>query len=114
MHELSYMMRMTETALEACRENDLRRVDEMVISVGEATGLIPHFLEDYYPECVKGTILEGSKLTVNYVPVTAKCQECGQKYNPSRENHYCCPRCQSPKAVITGGREFTLERLIGD
>ncbi|MDD6351762.1 MAG: hydrogenase maturation nickel metallochaperone HypA [Lachnospiraceae bacterium] len=114
MHELSYMIRMVDTALVACKENDLTSVDELVIKVGETTGLIPHFLEDYYPQCIKGTILEGSKLTVNFIPVTARCDDCGTEYQPSRENSYKCPKCGSIHSKIIGGREFTLERIIGD
>lgn len=114
MHELSYMMRMVDTALAACKENDLTSVDELVIKVGETTGLVPHFLEDYYPQCIKGTILEGSKLTVNFIPVTARCDDCGTEYQPSRENSYKCPKCGSIHSKIIGGREFTLERIIGD
>ncbi|MQN01361.1 MAG: hydrogenase maturation nickel metallochaperone HypA [Lachnospiraceae bacterium] len=114
MHELSYMMRMVDTALEACKKNDLKKVTEMEISVGEATGLIPHYLKDYYPKCVKGTILEGSDLTVHFIPVMAKCSDCGSEYQPSKENDYRCPNCKSFKAVIVHGREFTLNRLTGE
>lgn len=114
MHELSYMMRMVDTALDACKQNDLEKVTEMDISVGEATGLIPHYLKDYYPQCVKDTILEGSKLTVHFIPVMAKCSDCGTEYNPSKENDYRCPSCNSFKATIVHGREFILDRLTGE
>lgn len=114
MHELSYMMRMVDTALEACQNNGLKSVSSMEISVGEATGLIPHYLKDYYPQCVKGTILEGSELCVHYIPVTARCSDCGNEYNPSRENDYRCPVCNSFKATIVHGREFILDRLTGE
>lgn len=114
MHELSYMSRMVTTALLACEENDIKKVDELVISVGETTGLIPHYLEDYYPKCTEGTLLEGSHLTVHFIPVTAKCLNCGEEYKPSPKDQYACPKCQSIKASFIAGREFRLDRIIGE
>ena len=114
MHELSYMMRMVDTALQACHDNDLKTVPTMEISVGEATGLIHHYLEDYYPQCVKDTILEDSTIKVNYIPVTAKCDDCGAEYTPSRENEYRCPECDSIHSRMIHGREFVLDRLVGE
>lgn len=108
------MMRMVDTALEACKKNDLKRVSGMEISVGEATGLIPHYLKDYYPQCIKGTILEGSSLKVNYIPVTAVCLDCGTEYTPSKENDYKCPSCKSFHSKMLHGREFILDRLTGE
>lgn len=105
---------MVDTALDACKENGLTTVQEMQISVGEATGLIPHYLEDYYPQCVKDTILENSTLKVDYIPVTAKCDDCGTEYTPSRENDYKCPQCGSIHSRMIHGREFILDRLIGE
>lgn len=105
---------MVDTALTACQENDLKTVTSIEISVGEATGLIPHYLEDYYPQCVKDTILENSTLKVNYIPVTAKCEDCGTEYTPSRENGYKCPQCASIHSRMIHGREFVLDRLTGE
>lgn len=105
---------MVDTALTACQENNLKTVTSIEISVGEATGLIPHYLEDYYPQCVKDTILENSTLKVNYIPVTAKCEDCGTEYTPSRENEYKCPQCASIHSRMIHGREFVLDRLTGE
>lgn len=105
---------MVDTALTACQENNLKTVTSIEISVGEATGLIPHYLEDYYPQCVKDTILENSTLKVNYIPVTAKCEDCGTEYTPSRENEYKCPQCRSIHSRMIHGREFVLDRLTGE
>ncbi|MBQ1821905.1 MAG: hydrogenase maturation nickel metallochaperone HypA [Lachnospiraceae bacterium] len=114
MHELSYMSRMVGMALDACKQNQLTSVESIEISVGETTGLVPHFLEDYYPECVKGTLLEGSKLYINFLPVTARCMDCGEEYKPGPENEYSCPMCRSIKSSFLHGREFTLDKIIGE
>lgn len=114
MHELSYMARMVNTAISAAHENNIKRIGSMEIAVGEMTGLVPEYLEHYYPAATEGTVLEGSKLIIDFCPVKARCQDCGNEYAPSRENSYKCPACGSVKASILSGREFDLVRLSGE
>lgn len=114
MHELSYITRMVSAALSAANENNIKRVDSMEIAVGEMTGLVPEYLERYYPAATEGSILEGSKLIIDFLPVKAECTDCGKVFAPSKENAYKCPVCGSPRAKVLSGREFDLVRLSGE
>lgn len=114
MHELSYICRMVSSAVSAADENNIKRVDSIEISVGEMTGLVPEYLERYYPAATEGTILEGSRLQIDFRPVQAKCTDCGTEYAPSKDNAYRCPACGSVKAHILSGREFDLVRFSGE
>lgn len=114
MHELSYIIRMADLAAAEAQRNDLHTVDTVEIRVGAMTGLIPEYLSHYYPEAVKGTILDGSRLLIDYRHVQSECTACGTVYAPSRENEYCCPVCGSPRGKLLSGREFDLVRITGE
>ena len=62
MHELSYLIRLAGIASESAEANHAKSVDTVTVAVGEMTGLVPEYLRRYWPQAVKGTILEGSAL----------------------------------------------------
>ena len=114
------MVKLVDSALEAVdQEQGGRlsggsgggRVSKMVVSVGEMTGVLPEYLYKYYPQTVKGTILEGAELEVIEVPVRVVCAGCGLEYGPTRENGYACPECKNKNGRIIAGRDVVLERL---
>ena len=57
----------------------VRRVARLVLQVGAMTGVIPHFVREYYPEACAGTRLEGSEIRVEEEPALVFCRECGEK-----------------------------------
>ncbi|WP_051226766.1 hydrogenase maturation nickel metallochaperone HypA/HybF [Butyrivibrio sp. MC2013] len=114
MHELSYITRLCKIAEATAVEQNAKSVDTLSIQVGEMTGLIPEYLQRYYPGVVKGTILDGSKLEIEYLPVKTRCSDCGELYHPCKDNSYLCPNCSSPKGEIINGREFLIKNMIID
>ena len=66
MHEMSYIMRLANMAAETAKANNATSVESVSIQVGEMTGLIPEYLHRYYPKAVEGTILEGSRLEIEF------------------------------------------------
>ena len=69
-------------------------------------------MHKYYPEAVKGTILENAQLVCEEVPVKALCEGCEIEYYPDKSNHYLCPNCGSRKAHIIEGKGVTLKNVI--
>ena len=112
MHEMSYIMRMVNLACEVARENNAKRVTQIVVDVGQTTGVMPYYMHKYYPEAVKNTIIEGAELICNEVPVKALCEECGKEYLPNRENRYLCPHCGGRKAHIIEGKDVILKNVV--
>ena len=86
MHEMSYVVRFVSLALDRAKESGASEVRSLTVSVGEMTDIVPEYLYRYYPEAVKGTIMEGSELKVEVVPVKIRCAGCGETYHPDRAN----------------------------
>ena len=111
MHEMSYVIRFVNLAEQTAREENAKRVISITVEVGETSGVLPEYLHKYYPDAVKGTLLEGSDLHVVSVPVEAVCGDCGTHYHPDRSNNYSCPACHSIRAKITDGRGVRLRTV---
>lgn len=111
MHELSYMIRLAHMASEAAAANHAKSVESVSVSIGTMVGLVPEYMQRYWPTAVKGTILEGSKLVIGEIPVEACCSSCGTVYRPDREHHYQCPVCGSSSGKLLHGREFLIQSI---
>ncbi|MBO4396741.1 MAG: hydrogenase maturation nickel metallochaperone HypA [Eubacterium sp.] len=106
------MVKLVDSALETFDHGKYEgRVSKMVVSVGEMTGVLPEYLYKYYPQTVKGTILEGAELEVVSVPVETECDGCGNTYHPMKNNGYTCPFCGNKNGRVIAGRDVVLERL---
>lgn len=111
MHEMSYVVRLVNSALDTAKEKKASRVNRLVVSVGEMTGVLPEYMHRYYDPAVRGTLLEGSQLEIREQPVEVLCKSCGAAYHPQRENGYACPECKSSEGEIIAGRSVTLEQV---
>ena len=82
-----------------------------VKSTGETTDIVPEYLYRYYPEAVKGTIMEGSELRVRVVPVRIRCAGCGKDYHPDRSHSYACPDCGQCEGEILAGKGMSISEI---
>lgn len=111
MHEMSYVVRFVNLAINTAEQSNAKSVSSITVSVGEMTDVLPEYLQRYYPQVVKGTILEKSKLILQKEPVTVKCLSCGETYHPTKENDYRCPACGSFRGKALSGRDVRLVRI---
>ena len=111
MHEMSYVVRFVNQALEVVGGSASGQVKRVTVSVGEMTDVLPEYLYKYYPLAVKETVLEGSELEVIEVPARVLCEGCQKEYHPSGENKYLCPNCGDSRGKIIAGRDVVLERV---
>ena len=99
MHEMSYVVKFVNDAIDAAVAGDAKKVVSITVSVGEMT------------DAVRGTILEGSELIVDTVPVKTVCLKCGESYHPVKDNGYTCPHCGDSAGRVIAGRDVVLERV---
>lgn len=114
MHEMSTVIRLVNLALHTIEQEGAEHILAVHVDVGEMTDIVPAYLIRYYPEAVKGTVLEGTALVPRTVPVSVRCSSCGHIYHPDREHKYRCPRCNSASAAVLQGRSVTLTSIEYD
>ena len=111
MHELTLLYGVVDIVGKVVEENGLDHVDAIVIEVGEATSVIPEFLQDGY-EVISDDydFLRGSELIIEKIKAIGLCRNCGTEF-PVVENKGLCPKCGSFDKDIIEGTDFFIREV---
>lgn len=108
MHELS----IAQNIIDLVRENidGKTNVKNIYLKLGEISGVIPDSLEFCFDVITKETELEGAKLVIEKIPVTAKCNKCALEFRI--ENlFFICPECGSADIKILTGTDMQITEI---
>jgi hydrogenase nickel incorporation protein HypA/HybF len=111
MHELSLITSVVETVTESLTAYPGARVKEVRLRVGALSAVIPESLEFCYGIAAEGTPLEGSRLTINVLPVVVHCARCGQDAELEGIQSFRCPTCGEPCSELRQGRELDIDSI---
>jgi hydrogenase nickel incorporation protein HypA/HybF len=111
MHELTLLYGVVDKVGKVVEENGLDHVDAIVIEVGEATSVIPEFLQDGY-EVISDDydFLRGSELIIERIKAIGLCRNCGTEF-PIVVNKGLCPECGSFDKDIIEGTDFFIKEI---
>lgn len=107
MHELSIAKNLIEIAAEAVGK-DGRAVAAVHIKVGALSGVAPEALTFAYDLAIEGTVLAGSKLMIQCVPVKIFCQRCCREVDLPGIQSFACPLCGQGSSDLRSGRELDI------
>lgn len=115
MHELSIACDLVEIAEAAAREAQVKQVDVVHLKLGVLAGIVKEALLFSYDIAVQGTLLEGSRLEIEDIPLVFYCPVCAcEREQPSIQS-FLCPNCGNPVREIRHGTELELAYLeIGE
>lgn len=111
MHELGVVIEVIKTVENFAKDNELTKIDTLVLQIGELSSMIPRYIEACYPAAVDGTLLQDTKLEIEIMPGNAICKKCSKVFNVI-ENNYMCPNCKSKDWDILCGREFMIKEIV--
>ncbi len=109
MHELSIAQNIVASVMDYLERHhpNCNKVSAIGVRVGMMTDLSPDALTFGYEVSRKGTVLDGSTIEIERVPVTAVCRDCGQR--TSIENLlFRCADCRSGNIEMETGMELDL------
>ena len=111
MHEYSLMQTLLDQVGEVAREHHARLVREIAVAVGPLSGVEPLLIEGAFRQWAVGEPFVGTKLTINFVPLTIQCLDCRQ---PSEviDFVFLCPYCGGEKTQVTGGDAVVLQQVV--
>lgn len=113
MHELGLLCAVVKTVESVMQEEKLSRVDKIVLSVGELSGVVPHFLDECWPAAVEGTPLAKTQLEYEMVPGICRCRDCGREFSGYLHD-LKCPDCGSGFLEPLTGTDFIIKDIYGD
>lgn len=111
MHELSIALNLVQLAEEAARRAEAERVTEVHIAVGALSGAVAEALEFAYDVAVRGTLLEGSRLVIERLPVAIYCDRCDAERELPGIQSFQCPVCGTFSGVVVRGKELEMRAL---
>lgn len=114
MHELSIAHQLVSIAEEAAREVGAARVETVYLRLGDLAGVVREALDFAYGIASGGTLLEGSRLVIEPVPVRVHCARCDLEGPPLAPERLRCSRCERPTPRIVAGRELMIRALEYD
>ena len=106
MHELSIALSMIDIATEEVARRGSARVTALHIRLGLLSGVVKEALLFSYEVATNRTMLEGSRLLIEAVPVVIYCSECLAERTLESIQRFCCPVCGSLSSELVQGREL--------
>lgn len=110
MHELGVVFEIVRQVERIAREQQLTKIDTLVLQIGELSSMIPMYIKQCYPAAVDGTILEYTKLEIEILPGNGICKACHHVFN-ILQNRRRCPKCESDNWELLGGKEFLIKEI---
>ncbi|QVL32452.1 hydrogenase maturation nickel metallochaperone HypA [Telmatocola sphagniphila] len=108
MHELSLATHLVELAGQTASRERAQRVLTVKLRVGLLADVSVEALQFAYEVATADTLLAGSRLEVEEVPVTVFCEQCQtEAVLPSIQN-FRCPECNMPTENVLSGRELEI------
>ena len=110
MHELSLVMGIIDLASMEAEAHGAREVEEIVLDIGELSGVEMESFDFAWTEGVKGTILEGTERKINRIPGRGKCLDCETEFS-LLQYYDPCPKCGEHLIEVLSGKEMKVKTV---
>ncbi|WP_343339382.1 hydrogenase maturation nickel metallochaperone HypA [Terrisporobacter petrolearius] len=111
LHELGVVIEVVKTVEKVAVENDLAKIEKLVLQIGELSSMIPKYIEACYPAAIENTILQNTELEIEVMPGNGMCKSCNKVFN-IKENNGVCPHCDSKVWDLLSGKEFIIKEIV--
>jgi hydrogenase nickel incorporation protein HypA/HybF len=111
MHELSIAHSLVEAASHAAQGAGVQHVQAVHLRLGALAGVVKEALLFSYDIATEGTVLAGSRLEIEDIPVAIYCPDCKITSTLAGIQSFCCPICGQASADVRQGRELELVSL---
>ena len=111
MHEMGIAMQIIEIASSSIpAEMENPSVARVNIRVGKLTAVVPSSLTFCFNIAAQETPLAGAELSIEEVPVVARCRKCGHEWTISGPD-FSCENCGDGDVDLLSGRELEIVSL---
>jgi len=111
MHELSIAMNLVEVAESAVKHHSIARVESVHLRLGVFSGVVQESLLFAYEFATAGTLLAGSRLIIEEVPLVIYCPQCQLERELDNIQSLECPVCGTASNEIRQGKEIEIAYL---
>jgi hydrogenase nickel incorporation protein HypA/HybF len=87
------------------------RVTAVHLRLGALAGVVKTALMSSYEMACEDTLLQGSQLIVEEIPVVVHCSRCQMRRPLSSIQLFCCAECGAPTSEVVQGKELEVVAL---
>ncbi len=111
MHEMGIALEIIDIAV-ASIPKDLAapRIVRVNLKIGRLSAVVADSLRFCFEVAARDTLLEGSALAIEEVPVRARCRACGHEWT-IEEPAFLCEACGDGGLDLLSGRELDIESI---
>jgi hydrogenase nickel incorporation protein HypA/HybF len=111
MHEIGIALQIVDIATASIPPNiGKTRVKKVNLRIGRLAAVVPESLRFCFKMAAKDTPLQGARLSIEELPVVAKCNDCETQWTISGLL-FRCEKCQSSSIEILSGRELDIQSI---
>lgn len=110
MHELPVTENIYKIVMKSAAENHAKKVNSIIIKMGEGCDFVPEIIEEYLQVFTEGTIAHGAKIIPEVIPTQILCKNCNTLH-PKDLNMYVCPKCGSDRLRPMISSELSIEKI---
>lgn len=111
MHELSLAMEVIELVQHETDKNEVSTIEEILIEVGDLSGVEADIFQSALEIAVKDTLLENAIVRIIRTPGKGKCSTCNMEFK-MKNRLDLCPDCGCIASEVNGGQEFRVVSLV--
>ncbi len=113
MHELSLAMEVISLASKEAGKKNLSVISEILIEVGELSGVEADAFQWGLEMLAKDSILAIAEIKINRIPGRGRCSSCNIEFGMNTRLAMC-PECHGFPSVIAAGEEFRVVSLLAE
>ncbi|MFH1005164.1 MAG: hydrogenase maturation nickel metallochaperone HypA [Bacteroidota bacterium] len=110
MHELSISQNIVDIVKSHASKYHAKKVTEIIIDIGEVSGIEKTALEFALEILVKNTFLQDTKIIINIIPGKARCSSCGNIF-PVHDFISQCSNCGNIYPEIIQGKNLKVKSI---
>ena len=111
MHELGTIIYVIDTVEKLAVEHKLTEVGSITLEVGEVSGIVPSYLEDFWLYARKRSqLLKDTDLKIETLKAVTFCENCENTYS-TVDYGKTCPYCKSGSTYLLTGNEYIIKEI---
>ena len=113
MHELPVMQSILAIVLKHAAMHRVKKIHAINLSVGTLSDLEAEWMQRYFDHLSAGTVADGARLKIEWVPAVLSCSSCGEHFeiDKTRLDGVTCPACGQKKFSLVSGKEYHIKNM---
>ncbi|MBT3063200.1 MAG: hydrogenase maturation nickel metallochaperone HypA [Candidatus Thiodiazotropha sp.] len=110
MHEASIAQSLLCIVQQSAAKTNAEKITRIEVSIGRLNAVEPELLSSCFEFIAEGTVCEDAELVILVIPISVRCNECGEISTIS-SYRFRCASCTGNALSVISGRELKVERI---